>query len=245
MIGTRSRLWAKGPYPFWLKPFWLKPFWLKPVWCEFLIQPHRTCSPCALWRPSLESQHSTAGSDRSGLLVHCARGSSMSWSSSAKGDGALEKEWWGSCMWWRCTCTQWNESAKKKCSRCGVKKAWAAVAHQHQGSQVGRAAVQHQGVPVGRAAHQHQGVPVGHAAHQHQEVQDADVQEEKNLQMQIRDIDVALGSMPQGEANFVEVRSALEQKKEQLKRSITTSKPLVAQIESCSGAVIRAQRRVE
>ena len=62
------------------------------------------------------------------------------------------------------------------------------------------------------------------------------------MQDQIREIDAGLAALPSGEL-FAAARANLEAKKAELKKAITTAKPLHQQIESCAGAAARAAKR--
>ena len=158
--------------------------------------------------------------------AHCC---TMGWSSNGQHGSYGAADGWHS-QWWQCSCRYWNAVAKKKCGRCGVKKSWAQYCTQHW-----------EATPDA-AQHNHFASEVSGGLAAAQDV--TETQTVKDMQNKIKDLDVALNAVPTGGV-FTEARNLLEAQKNELKKRITESKPLHLQLESCSGAVTRASKRLE
>ena len=154
--------------------------------------------------------------------------------------------------WWACNiCGGWSWGTAKKCQKCGIKKSYATISkdnnHHHPVAQQESDGKIEQLVSLLKAATMPQSVEaigpcqLSTAANP----EDAALNEARSrseYSAQIKAIESALEQLPDTEV-FSTSRATLIAQREDLKKKITNSKPLAARIESCRGAMERAQRR--
>ena len=153
----------------------------------------------------------------------------MSWWDDSSDDGSWTESWW------KCNqCSGWTPKKKGKCRRCGIKKAWGEWADL--GSVIPTfppaSGVVVPGTTNRLAQRQASPPQTGQASQSPSQVdQTSDA---------INSYEAQLKSLPQS-LEFAEIRAQMEARVATLKRSITQSKPIDAQISACSAALLRAR----
>jgi hypothetical protein len=168
----------------------------------------------------------------------------MAWQSPANWEHSASGQ-----SWWSCTiCGGWSWDTAKKCQKCGIKKAYATMGksndHHNPVAQKESDGKIEQLVSLLKAATMPQS---GEATCQastaaRPEETSSEARSKSEYATQIKAIEAALEQLPDTEV-FSESRATLSVQREDLKKKITNSKPLAARIESCRGAMERAQRR--
>ena len=149
--------------------------------------------------------------------------------------------------WWQCKCGAWAEPAKKKCQRCGLKKAWATGAATEwttfiQDGQICSAETAEARRNANAAAAR---MDAAEEMWSDMAEQNAQQMQEQKPQERIKEIDALLSSMNGDGATTRAMKQQLLEQKESAKREVTMSKPLPMQMETCRGAVDRASKRAE
>lgn len=151
---------------------------------------------------------------------------------------AGSQSWWGGEQWWACPCGRWNKLAQKQCGQCKIKRSYLEVLTSapmlSPWSSRTPASYPHSCYPPSELGQVPSVVTV--ASSTSTTAWEADPKEE------IKEVDVALQSLPQTPV-FHNARQELLAQKEILKKKIIQSRPLGSQLDSCRGAVERAQRR--
>ena len=123
--------------------------------------------------------------------------------------------------WWQCkVCSGWTKIPKQKCHKCGVRKQWAEW---------------------------YDDAPTDHSAPCNDVHVEVDIDSPKSgdvdvLQRNIRSLEASLAALPDSAA-FVDTRDHIKKQIDTNKKLITQSKPLPAQLASCSAALARARAR--
>ena len=157
---------------------------------------------------------------------------------------------WGQAdaSWWQCTCGFWSEGQKKKCSRCGLKKAWATSAGLRADGSNKANSTRKEDEEVAAAAAAYAKIASRRDTNMEEDLGQDDRQEQDpptNPQDKIKEIDAMLSTLTGTGPTTLKVKQDLLSQKEEAKKEITLSKPIHIQLESCRGAVTRALKRLE
>ena len=131
--------------------------------------------------------------------------------------------------WW-CQCGSWQWAQKKKCARCGIKKAWGQVQRPE--------APQYSTPPWRSEAWS----PQSHGAHT--ESSQAAPKDSVTAPVVIKHFGSALLALPDEEC-YAEARASVAKQIADKKKAITLSKPLASQLAGASAAWERAKTKVE
>ncbi|CAE8624844.1 unnamed protein product [Polarella glacialis] len=170
---------------------------------------------------------------------------SKSWSGGSAdqaASGCWQQEW---CQWWQCGhCHGYTKSPGKKCNRCGIKKSWAQIVSDGAGQQ-------HAPRWNNNGWHHH-ATPTQHKPSEAPQMraefappmapQRATLGTQEHLATTIKSLEAAFAVVPQGDS-FDSIRKEITDKISFVKRSVTQSKPVGAQLDSCRSAAQRAESR--
>ena len=131
-------------------------------------------------------------------------------------------------QWWQCkVCEYWTPSQTKKCKGCGIKKSWAQTVTG--------------GIPWNPSQQSSAGASLNTVRTQ-LDVTTSQEQNGSNPSHSIKALENALAQVPTGEA-FAATRDVITSQIADLKKNITRSKPMGAQLDSCKAAIERATKR--
>ena len=156
--------------------------------------------------------------------------------------------------WWQCRCGAWAEPTKKKCQRCGLKKAWATAAASEwttyiYGDKIKSADGQIMSVEAAEARNAADAAAARTSAMEESwyDMSDHDRPPacQERPQDRIKEIDALLITMIGDGPTTLAMRQQLMEQKEAAKKEVTMSKPLPMQMETCRGAVDRASKRAD